>query len=287
MPAHNVTLYAQWSENEKYSVTYDANGGTGSQTDANSPYYEGAVVTVLDKGSIARTHYTFTGWNTAADGSGAAYAPGATFSMPAHNVTLYAQWSENPKYNVYYDNNEGEGSQSDSNDYYEGDTVTVLDEGTMSMAGGYVFDGWNTAANGSGTAYNPGDTFSMPAADVTLYAQWVCDPCSGWDATGVTVYLWYAGSHGHSDPRIDVDGVITGPACAELTEIDIMFVLYNKGGNPKETYTDTLTSQNNSFTVELDIAPAKYNAGDNYKLFVSVSNCGWVLVKSGPVELKP
>jgi uncharacterized repeat protein (TIGR02543 family) len=36
----------------------------------------------------------------------------------------------------------------------------------------YNFNGWNTASNGSGTAYDPTDTFTMPAANVILYAQW-------------------------------------------------------------------------------------------------------------------
>ena len=36
----------------------------------------------------------------------------------------------------------------------------------------YEFDGWNTAADGSGTRYNAGARFTMPAANVTLYARW-------------------------------------------------------------------------------------------------------------------
>ena len=40
---------------------------------------------------------------------------------------------------------------------------------------GYSFDDWNTAANGSGTSYTPGNTFSMPAAGVTLYAIWTAN----------------------------------------------------------------------------------------------------------------
>jgi hypothetical protein len=92
MPASNVTLYAQWTENTKYTVTYNANGGTGSQTDPSSPYYAGVTVTVLGQGSIARDKYNFTGWNTEAGGGGTGYVAGGTFSMPVANVTLYAQW---------------------------------------------------------------------------------------------------------------------------------------------------------------------------------------------------
>jgi len=74
-----------------YNVSYDANGGTGSQTDPSSPYYAGVEVTVLDKGTMAKTNYHFTGWK---NGGGTAYDPADTFTMPAANVILYAQWEE-------------------------------------------------------------------------------------------------------------------------------------------------------------------------------------------------
>ncbi|MDP2945011.1 MAG: InlB B-repeat-containing protein [Atribacterota bacterium] len=77
-----------------YTVTYDVNGGTGSQTDLLSPYYAGVTVIVLNKGTMALAKHTFTGWNTAENGSGTPYAPAATFPMPAANVTLYAQWAK-------------------------------------------------------------------------------------------------------------------------------------------------------------------------------------------------
>lgn len=78
-----------------YTVTYDGNGATGGTAPTDSATYaEGATVTVLDNtGSLAKTYCAFSGWNTAADGSGTSYAAAATFSMPAANVTLYAQWN--------------------------------------------------------------------------------------------------------------------------------------------------------------------------------------------------
>ncbi len=77
-----------------YNVTYDGNGHTGGSvpTDSGS-YQEEATVTVLgNTGNLEKTGYTFTGWNTAADGSGESYAANETFSMGTANVTLYAQW---------------------------------------------------------------------------------------------------------------------------------------------------------------------------------------------------
>ncbi len=54
----------------------------------------GATVTVLgNTGGLAKAGHHFAGWNTAADGSGTAYAAGATFGMGTADVTLYAQWA--------------------------------------------------------------------------------------------------------------------------------------------------------------------------------------------------
>ena len=86
-----VSLYAHWSQS--YSVTYNANGGTGTTVDASSPYAPGSNVTVLSN-SFEYTGYTFTGWNTESNGSGTPYAVGATIPSISGNVTLFAQWSD-------------------------------------------------------------------------------------------------------------------------------------------------------------------------------------------------
>jgi len=77
-----------------YTLTYDPNTATSgtAPTDANSPYDSGGTVTVLgNTGSLIKTGYAFNGWNTAANGSGTAYAANATFAIAA-DTTLYAQW---------------------------------------------------------------------------------------------------------------------------------------------------------------------------------------------------
>ena len=78
---------------QTYTVTYDANGGSGTMTDKKSPYAYGAAATVLTNG-FTRSRYTFTGWNTKADGSGDSYAEGDPIEMLG-NVVLYAQWTRN------------------------------------------------------------------------------------------------------------------------------------------------------------------------------------------------
>ena len=75
-----------------YLVTYDNNGGSGTATDANSPYASGATVTTKAANTFtAPGGKTFNSWNTASGGGGTSYAAGATFKISAH-TTLYAQW---------------------------------------------------------------------------------------------------------------------------------------------------------------------------------------------------
>jgi hypothetical protein len=75
-----------------------------------------------------------------------------------------------PSYTLSYDANGGINPPAGSS-YSVGATVTVASDSGMTRSG-YGFHHWNTAADGSGTSYNPSDTFLMPAADVTLYAIW-------------------------------------------------------------------------------------------------------------------
>ena len=76
---------------KSYTVTYNANGGSGTMTDSNSPYDAGATVTTKTN-TFTNSGYTFDHWDTKADDSGTDYAEGATFTISA-NTTLYAQWA--------------------------------------------------------------------------------------------------------------------------------------------------------------------------------------------------
>ena len=160
----NTILYAEWDE--EFTVAYDGNGGTGTQTDSTI-YYTGDEVTIKDTGTLVRTYFEFANWNTAADGSGTSYTEDATFTITA-DTTLYAQW----RGYVTYDANDadlGSVPVDIDNPYMENATVTVKGQNTLSKAD-YIFVGWDTEADGSGTSYVEDDTFTM-AGNETLYAQ--------------------------------------------------------------------------------------------------------------------
>jgi uncharacterized repeat protein (TIGR02543 family) len=81
-----------------YTVTYNGNTNTSGTipVDGSSPYAASSTVTVLgNSGTLAKTGYTFAGWNTAANGSGTSYSQGGTFTINA-NTILYAQWALSP-----------------------------------------------------------------------------------------------------------------------------------------------------------------------------------------------
>jgi uncharacterized repeat protein (TIGR02543 family) len=173
----NTILYAQWTP-VTYTVTYNGNTNTGGSelTDGSSPYTIGSTVTVLGQGTLVKTNNNFTGWNTSANGSGASYAIGGTFTIST-NTTLYAQWSP-IIYTVAYNGNTNTGGSpltDGSSPYLTGSTVTVLGQGTLVKTNNN-FTGWNTLANGSGTSYAIGATFTI-GTNTTLYAQWTPITC--------------------------------------------------------------------------------------------------------------
>ena len=138
----DLTLYAQWTANS-YTVTFDANGGEGSMNQQTFTY---DVKQTLTPNTFTRTGYSFTGWNTQADGNGSTYGDEAeilNLTTEANgSITLYAQWSIN-SYTIRFVNADGTVLQSSEVEYgqtpaYNGETPTK--ESTAEFD--YTFAGW-------------------------------------------------------------------------------------------------------------------------------------------------
>lgn len=176
-----VTLYAIWTS-WKHTVHYDKNvsSTSSSQTVSNMPSDQTKVYEtnlVLSTSKPTRNGYIFTGWNTAANGSGTAYAAGGNYQYDRSNdggtVTLYAQWTA-WKHTVHYNANGGDQNSvpNDQKKTY-GQSMNVATK--VPTRNEYKFLGWTTGKDGSGTFYNPGDAYyhDQNGQTVTLYAKWV------------------------------------------------------------------------------------------------------------------
>ena len=144
------------------TITFNANGGTGEMAAlmANPGYDK-----KLSSNTFTREGYTFTGWNTKADGTGTGYADGAIVNFSA-NTTLYAQWTQNPV--ITFDANDGKGIMGTQT--VNPGVSAALPANTFTRAD-YDFAGWNTKADGTGTAYADKANITTNK-NVTLYAQW-------------------------------------------------------------------------------------------------------------------
>jgi uncharacterized repeat protein (TIGR02543 family) len=155
-----------------YVVSYNANTATSGSAPSNSTVSVGGGTLTLasNTGNLAKTNYTFAGWNTAANGSGTNYAVGATTFIPSGDTTLYAQWNSTITYN-------GNGQTTNSSTVpgattaIGGTNTTLANAGTMARTN-FTFAGWNTQADGLGTNYASGLTTYTSTGNTTLYARW-------------------------------------------------------------------------------------------------------------------
>ncbi len=197
-----------------YSLRYDGNGATGGTVPAGGSYATGTSIAVAQAMDLVKTGYTFSGWNTKADGTGASQAAGSTLTMGTADVVLFAVWTAAPptQYALTYDANGATGTVPPGGSYAAGSTVTVSDNAGKLVRIGFTFNGWNMNAVGTGTSYSPGQTFNMPAASVTLYAHWAASG-SNWTPVKVGGGGYVPGVIYHPTvrnlryARTDVDGV--------------------------------------------------------------------------------
>ena len=183
-PAPTVEFtFAVTTGASSYSITYDANGKDTGASPANTTG-NGNVTLATNSGTLARTGYTFTGWNSNANGTGTHYNVGATYNLTA-DVTLYAEWTALPAtFTITYDANGKDSGASPANTTGNGNVTLASNSGNLKRTD-YSFAGWNTAADGSGTRYAVGASYNL-VASVTLYAEWEPTPQVIYNPNGAT-----------------------------------------------------------------------------------------------------
>ena len=141
----SITITYNSTAASTYTVTYDKNGATSGTVPTDATQYDsGATVTVKsNSGNLAKTGYTFAGWNTKADGTGTTYAASSTFTISA-NTTLYAKWTVNT-YTVIWVV-DGETERTDTGvEYNTSKTAPAVSP----IPCGDVIAGWTDAENGN------------------------------------------------------------------------------------------------------------------------------------------
>lgn len=173
----DTVLYAIWDQLKTVTLTF-----LDSLPDAASDIP--APITI--KPSVSRnvqipdqipkkSGRVFTGWNTAQDGSGTTYAPGAIFTL-VKSTTLWAQWEiTRDKWYVVYNANGGTKAPR-TQIIPRGEDAVLTTE--VPENGEMIFKGWTTDPNRKKAEYQPGDTLRYDSTKnyVVLYALWNLDP---------------------------------------------------------------------------------------------------------------
>lgn len=199
-----TTLWAQWKADPAHLI-YNSNSGSTSQTRRTDGVVDQTLTVIANP--FTRTGYTFTGWNTQADGRGRAYTAGNGFrlvadpkSNPVNTSVLYAQWRIN-RVTLKFNPNGGTGGYPDITvDAFTTVTIPADAKEPKVQRPGFRFTGWAMKPTpGAGdTILSPGKgTVSMPdRGSITVYAQWAPAmttlPFTGGNAQVPTIWL-YAG----------------------------------------------------------------------------------------------
>lgn len=154
---YSVTVILPEKEPEKYTITYESNGGSAV---ASQLVEERAAM--LPPSNPTRIGYTFAGWYYEAD-----FVTPVSWNreMPSMNFTLYAKWTAN-NYKITFDAGEGTATGTSLDVTYD-KTPGALPTATRPN---YIFTGWYTEASG-GTQYTA-DTVYKNTSNITLYAHW-------------------------------------------------------------------------------------------------------------------
>ncbi len=163
----DTTLYAEWAS--IYTVTYTCDVEQGVSSKLSDNVMAGDSVTMPEV--TQKRGWQFVGWRSE-DGL-LGKAAGSTYNV-TQDITWKAAFESAAQIKFLYDANGADSvmTPSDSSIYYTGDSVVLKDNEGKLVKENYVFKGWNTSADGTGTSYAVG--VQMPlTADIILYAEWV------------------------------------------------------------------------------------------------------------------
>lgn len=177
-PITGDTVYTARYRPVTYRIRFDGNGSTSDAMADQSFTY--GTPQALTAATFQRDGYSLTGWNTRPDGTGKSFTDKQTVAdlLTHENAvgTLYAQWTPTPPViTVVFHSNDG-GADETVKRVWASNNLDMkaigLPDGWTRK--GFVFHGWNLAADGSGVEYKAGESLygRMTTATVDLYADW-------------------------------------------------------------------------------------------------------------------
>lgn len=227
----------------KYTISYNANGGSGAP-DSQTKYYGKTLKLSLTKPT--RTGYTFKGWSKSSTGS-VSFASGASYTTNASD-TLYAVWEANT-YTVKLDANGGSGGVGSVTKTY-GQSVTLPT--SIPIRQNYNFKGWAPTANSTTSTWSAGGSYTENiASDVTLYAVWelayIQPQISNLVATRMDSSGVMDDTGEYAKIRFDWKSGTNGQTAITPTQIKVEMRESGTSGY-KEIYTNTPTTTSGSIT---------------------------------------
>ena len=165
VPANDINFWAAWTPNT-YTITYDVNGASGLPSVTSDLYTVGsAVVRLPTVGTMEKSGYNFGGWATQPVGT----PMSDSFTVEA-DTKLFAQWNT-ASFTLTYDLAGGIGIvDSPTATFYLQQFILAPATGFTKNDGvhDYAFVAWSA----NSLTYNPGQSYYMPAANLTFTATW-------------------------------------------------------------------------------------------------------------------
>lgn len=286
--AGRIGLTFDGIQEDIYTISFNANGGSGSIPSTITKYGLDTSVVMGDIGNSVptRSGYTFKGWSVTSTYSSSnkriAYTAGSTGATTTSSswsyatycantggnssnktLTLYAQWEAiaiNYTHTLAYNANGGTNAPSSSTATNTSSTYSMTVSSSQPTRTGYTFAGWNTNSSGTGTSYSAGNSVLVGAnATVTLYAKW----------TPITYSITYNGN-----------GNTGGSTASQTKAYDVAINLQNNGFTKTGYhFTGWNTATNGTGT--------SYSAGASYSSNANLALYAQWAVNSSTLSVNP
>ena len=270
-----ATLYAHWTP-ITYTVSYNANGGSGVPANQTKTYGVNLTLTSLTSSQLpVRQYYKFLGWGTSAGATSATYQPGGTYSSNAA-VTLYAVWQYNA-YTIKYSANVPAGATFNGTLPFDEETnkektFDITNHPTYNLSDGSSFTTtgnthYITNFSSGGKTYALGSTFTPTVNTTTIFnAEWTesyvlpsvenviverRDAYGQFSGGGKNFYLSFT--------AVPAKGPVNGQLSNFSTTLKIEF--HNKNGDTWSTDLDTTINSNYHYDKDI------YNIDELYDQF--------------------